>query len=230
MLLEKFNWTEESEKLWDKRANYWNSKSLEMWEAGSRKDIIPFLQKYLSRSAHVCDLGCGDGYGSYKLALAGYTVIGIDVSEDMIHKASEWNSGLPTRFFKGDISEVPFDDNQFDAVLAINSLEWTESPLKVLLEMKRIVKHEGKALVGILGPTAGPRENSFRRLYQEEVVCNTMMPWEFGQLAEECGWKKMDEYWVYKRDSEQLPKGALSVEMKEAISFMTVFLLENLKE
>lgn len=229
MFLTSFEWSKEAEKLWNKRAIFWNSKSQEMWESGSRKDILPFFQKYVEKPAIVCDLGCGDGYGSYKLRQADYDVTGVDVSEEMIQKANSLFSSPTSKFLKGDIRELAFEENHFDAVLAINSLEWTESPLKVILEMKRIVKANGKACVAILGPTAGPRENSFRRLYGEDVICNTMMPWEFERLAEENGWKKLDEFWVYKKDSEALPKGSISVQMKEALSFISVFMLENIK-
>jgi ubiquinone/menaquinone biosynthesis C-methylase UbiE len=229
MCLGDFDWTKEAERLWNERASFWNSRSRNMWETGSRKDIIPFFQKHVLSNSLVGDLGCGDGYGTFKLMQVGYTVTGVDVSEEMVHKASSIVNDSSVPFLKADIGKLPFDDHYFDAVLAINSLEWTEDPKRVLNEMKRVVKPKGKACIGILGPTAGPRENSYRRLYQEKVVCNTMMPWEFSRLALENGWNMLDEFWVYKKDTESLPKGSISVQMKEAISFMSVFMLENNK-
>jgi ubiquinone/menaquinone biosynthesis C-methylase UbiE len=224
-----FNWIQEAEKQWDERADSWNSKSGEMWENGSRKDIAPFFAKYVTKGKAVCDLGCGDGYGSYKLAECGYKVKGVDVSEEMIHKAKEINKGNSAEFVKGDITSLTFAESSFDAVMAINSLEWTEQPLSVLKEIQRIVKSDGMACVGILGPTAGPRASSYRRLYGEEVICNTMMPWEFAKLAQENNWEIIDGLGVYKKAAEQLPKGSLSVELKQAISFMWVFMLKNIK-
>ncbi|WP_147533715.1 class I SAM-dependent methyltransferase [Bacillus marasmi] len=224
--MKDFYWVEAAEKEWNTRANSWHSQSKEMWETGSRKDIVLFFKQYVNRGARVVDLGCGDGYGSYKLAKAGYAVTGIDVSEEMIEKANSLAQPNLLQFTKGDIAKIDVPDYHYDAVIAINSLEWTESPLQVLEEMKRVVKPGGKACVGILGPTAAPRENSYRRLYGAPVVCNTIMPWEFERLAEENGWRKTAELGVYKRDTEKLSKSSLTKEIRQALTFMTVFMLE----
>jgi ubiquinone/menaquinone biosynthesis C-methylase UbiE len=223
----KSDWVEAAKKEWNERASAWHAKSKSMWEEGSRKDIVPFFKKYVETGATVCDLGCGDGYGSHKLASEGYFVSGIDVSDEMVAKAKTFERPPQLQFYKGDIANIAVDDHSFDGIIAINSIEWTESPLNVLLEMKRIVKPGGKACVGILGPTAAPRKNSYRRLYGEKVICNTIMPWEFEQLALENGWDKIGELSVYKRDSEALEKAGLSSEVNQALTFMTVFMLKK---
>jgi hypothetical protein len=72
-----------------------------------------------------------------------------------------------------------------------------------------------------------PRKNSYRRVYGEEVICNTMMPWELEKMAEETGWKVVDGHGVYKREvSEEMVKG-LPTDLKQALTFMWVFLLEK---
>ncbi|UII54547.1 class I SAM-dependent methyltransferase [Cytobacillus spongiae] len=222
-----FDWKEESERVWNQKSDYWSSNSKEMWDAGSRKDIVPFFMKHLPTGSHICDLGCGDGYGSLKLVQGGYRVTGVDVSEEMIEKAKIVTEGMDISFIKGDIAHLPFEDEAYDGTMAINSLEWTESPLAVITEMKRMVKTGGVACIGILGPTAKPRENSYQRLYGEKVVCNTIMPWEFERLATENGWEKIDELGVFKRGADQLPKGSLSGELQQALSFMWVFVLRK---
>jgi ubiquinone/menaquinone biosynthesis C-methylase UbiE len=225
-----FNWVNEAEKQWNKRSKFWNKNSKEMWEVGSRKEIIPFFLKHVETATKVCDLGCGDGYGSYKLVQSGFDVVGIDLSEEMIARASAQRNFENLQFIKGDISKLDMGNSTFDAVMAINSLEWTESPLAVLNEMRRVVKPNGYACIGILGPTAMPRANSYRRLYSEQVICNTMMPWEFEQLAKENGWDKLDELPVYKRGVDELKLHNLSNELKQALSFMWVFMLQRTSE
>lgn len=224
-----FDWSKEAEKQWNSRAQNWRAKSRDMWDNGSRKDIIPFFTNYVEKGSAVCDLGCGDGIGSLKLAEAGYEVTGIDVSEEMIQMAEKNNAGSSGAFLKGDIASLSLPDDAYEAVMAINSLEWTGNPLEVLMQMQRIVKQEGVACVGILGPTAGPRASSFNRLRGEQVICNTMMPWEFEQLASEIGWEKIGEFGVFKKAAEALPKGALPLELRQALSFMWVFILKNRK-
>ncbi|AGK54623.1 class I SAM-dependent methyltransferase [Bacillus sp. 1NLA3E] len=221
-----FDWTEEAEKQWNERASSWNSKSKEMWETGSRKDVISFFKSHVSDGKSVCDLGCGDGYGSFKLASSGYHVTGMDVSHEMIERAKSLEKASSLQFVKGDIAILAVPDSHFDAIIAINSLEWTENPLSVLLETKRIVKKEGYACFGILGPTAMPRVNSYQRLYGEQVICNTMMPWEFEKLASENGFSKVAEYGVYKRGADQLQLGSLSTDLKQALSFIWVFMFQ----
>ena len=147
--MSQYKWNEEAEKQWNERSSGWNSKSMEMWNAGSRKDIAPFFAKYVKANRTVCDLGCGDGVGSLKLTELGYSVVGIDVSEEMTDKAKQLNSGNTAQFLKGDISSLPFENDSFDAILAINSLEWTEHPLHVMKEIQRIVKPGGNACIGI---------------------------------------------------------------------------------
>lgn len=225
--MNNFKWVNEAEKQWDERADTWHSNSKEMWETGSRKNILPFFTKHVKAKASICDLGCGDGYASYKLATKGYQVTGVDLSEQMLEKARGRAKDTTAQFLKADISRVPVESGSFDACMAINSLEWTEDPLDVLHEMKRIVKKDGWICIAILGPTAMPRMNSYRRLYGEKVICNTMMPWELGKLAEENGLVIVDEIGVYKRGADTLTLDKLSLDLKQALTFMWVFMFQN---
>lgn len=225
--MNSFNWEHESEKQWDSRASSWNSRSRGMWENGSRKDIVPFIKDFIPIGSSVCDLGCGDGMGSEKLTQAGYEVTGIDVSEEMLEIARNNPGNSNVTFHKANLSETGMQEGFFDAVMAINSLEWTKSPLASLGEISRIVKPGGYACIGILGPTAGPRVHSYRRLYGEEVICNSIMPWELERLALENGWEKEGEFGVLKKAAAQLSLGTLPVELKQSLSFMWVFMFEK---
>ncbi|MFX3625314.1 MAG: class I SAM-dependent methyltransferase [Ectobacillus sp.] len=225
--MNSFNWHEAAQQQWDERADFWNQNSQEMWDCGSRSKIIPFFRKYVAHGSSVLDVGCGDGYGTYKLSQAGYKAYGVDISEAMIQKGKERGEGENLSFIMGDLTALPFEAGQFDAVLAVNSLEWTESPLKALYEMRRVLKPDGVACVAILGPTAKPRINSYRRLYGEHVICNTMMAWEFESLAKENGFTVLDGQGVFKREVTERHIQGLSTELKQALAFLWVFMMKK---
>ncbi|MED3823215.1 methyltransferase domain-containing protein [Priestia flexa] len=222
-----FNWHQEAHSQWNQKVSFWNQKSENMWENGSRKGVIPLVQQHVKKDGTVIDIGCGDGYGTRLLAQAGYKALGVDLSTEMVEKAKELHEHVAT-FKAADVMDLPFDDDLADAVVVINVLEWTEQPLVALNEIKRVVKSGGHACVGILGPTAQPRTNSYRRLYGENVICNTMMPWEFQQLAFENGWEIIDGEGVYKKGVNQETLVPLSSELKQSLSFLWLFILKKM--
>ncbi|WP_409288829.1 class I SAM-dependent methyltransferase [Peribacillus sp. SCS-37] len=226
--MESSQWLKETEKSWDSFSDVWSSGAKNMWETGSRKNIIPFIKDYLPPGGSICDLGCGEGYGTWKLSQEGFHTVGVDISNEMIQKAQKRDSGTGSlTFIQADISSLPFGDHQFDGVLAINSFEWTSRPLDALNEAKRILKPGGYAAAGILGPTAGPRKtHSFKRLYGEKVIMNDMLPWEFERLALETGWSLTASMGVSKKEAD-LKKLPYPSELKQALSFMWVFMLKK---
>ncbi|SES97595.1 Methyltransferase domain-containing protein [Oceanobacillus limi] len=226
--MSSFDWHQVAKEQWDQRAGFWSERSMSMWNEGSRKGIIPFLSKHIKEGSHILDVGCGDGYGSYKLKQAGYKVTGIDLSNEMIKKARA--QGNDIRFLQGDVTSLPFESNHFDGMMSINVLEWTEVPANALKELKRVLKKDGLLCVGILGPTAGPRSNGYPRVYGEETINNSMMPWEFGKLAKELHFDYLDGFGVYKQGVEEKHYQELSLELKQALTFMWVFMLQKVGE
>ncbi|MFD2627244.1 class I SAM-dependent methyltransferase [Oceanobacillus kapialis] len=222
-----FNWKDAAEVEWDKRADFWHERSRKMWETGSRSDIIPFVQKHVKKGSRVLDVGCGDGYGSYLLHQAEFKVTGIDLSTEMLTHAKRSLPEEEITFEKADVNELPFPDKSFDALLAINVLEWTEDPFHALKEMVRVTNGEGFLCIGVLGPTAGPRINSFPRLHGEKAICNTMMPWELEKLAKHLGLQRIDDVGVYKKEVQPEEAAHLPLELKQALSFMWVYLFKK---
>ncbi|MEK4029036.1 class I SAM-dependent methyltransferase [Pseudobacillus sp. FSL P4-0506] len=220
------SWQKEAKNQWNARAGGWQAKSADMWENGSRKGVCPFFANYVPKNSLVADLGCGDGYGSQKLNQAGYEVVGIDLSNKMVEFAQKFETERLT-FKQGDLANLPFQNDELDAVMAINSLEWTENPYHVLKEIKRVLKPSGKFCAAILGPTAGPRENSYNRLSGQPVIMNTMMPWEFVKLARENGFQPIAEEYVYKGGMTEAAVQSFSAELKQSLTFFTLFMMEK---
>ncbi|KMY54556.1 methyltransferase [Bacillus sp. FJAT-27231] len=220
------SWQQDAKTQWNARAGGWQAKSADMWEKGSRKGVCSFFAHYVPQNSLVADLGCGDGYGSYKLHQTGYKVIGMDLSTKMVELAQRFET-VGLTFQQGDLANLPFTGEELDAVIAVNSLEWTEKPSRVLQEIKRVLKPGGKLCAAILGPTAGPRENSYHRLNGESVIMNTMMPWEFTKLALDSGFQYIAEEHVYKGGVTEAAVQTFPAELKQALTFFTLFMLEK---
>lgn len=182
----------QTEQLWDQKATDWAERSEMMWTQGSRKTIIPFLKSVIT-AGKMFDLGCGDG-AACRLLADSFDMTGLDLSEEMIRIARDKSPTLD--FVVGTGEALPFVDDAFDAVLAVNSLEWSTRPVQVLQEIERVAP---LVVISLLGPTAAPRALAYRRLHGEDApMGNTMMPWELVQLAEERGWTLLDEAVIQK--------------------------------
>ncbi len=222
-----FDWQKESQTQWDNQAISWSERSSSLWKGGNRKDIIAFIEKHFEKGSKMYDIGCGDGYASYQLHHAGFDVTGIDISRKMIALAKEKYAQEKIPFLQGDLIELPLENNSCDGLMAINALEWIEVPAKGISELERVVKKGGFMCIAVLGPTAGPRAKSFPRLHGHKAVCNTMMPWEFQQLVAEYNLEYVDGFGVYKKGVEMKQIQHLPLELKQALSFMWVFMLRK---
>ncbi|MFZ3579429.1 class I SAM-dependent methyltransferase [Virgibacillus sp. DJP39] len=222
-----FNWKKEAELQWDSRAQFWNERSVGMWDNGSRKDIVPFIEKHMEKGSRVYDIGCGDGYGTYKLHKLGLDVVGMDLSGEMISLAKERIADEEISFIQGDVMDLPFEDNSCDGIMSINVLEWTETPAHAVKQLRRVLKKGGMLCVGILGPTAGPRAHSYPRVYGEKAIANTMMPWEFQKLALENNFTYVDGFGVYRDGVKPQNYEGLPDDLKQALTFSWIFMLKK---
>lgn len=99
----------------------------------------------LPPEAHVLDLGCGTGKLLNRLAQhdATLTGVGLDFAAEMIHQARQ-KSVAPDRltYIEGRSDDLPFDDQQFDAVFCSISLLHYADPAAALAEVYRVLKPE----------------------------------------------------------------------------------------
>jgi len=104
----------------------------------------------LQPGACIADLGCGTGTSALMLAQKfGLEVFGIDLSEDNIRRArdrhsNESDSTPGIRFQQADAHELPFEDGQFDGVLAECTFSLFQHQHAVLAEVKRVLKPCGQ--------------------------------------------------------------------------------------
>ncbi len=102
------------------------------------------IQKELT--GQVLDLGCADGIFSHKHK----NVVGLDILESRyvnFYKLHDGNFLIP--LIRGDMHRLPLKKSSFDCVLINHTLEHTNKPDMVIKEVKRILKTNGKIIIGV---------------------------------------------------------------------------------
>jgi ubiquinone/menaquinone biosynthesis C-methylase UbiE len=117
-----------------------------------RRLVINELKKY-KPSGVIADIGCGPGYLIAKLARSfpDVSLVGVDISEEMVQKATQNLSALGfsdrVSFRKGDIEALPFDTNLLDFAISTLSLHHWSDPRQALKEINRVLKPGGQFLI-----------------------------------------------------------------------------------
>lgn len=118
----------------------------------------------------VVDLGCGPGFYTEALRIAGARVIPVDNDQAELELAGE----PPAEAMLADAGDLPLAAECADGVLCSNMLEHVPDPHAVLREVERILRPDGWAFVSftnwyspwgghdmspynLLGPRVGPR-------------------------------------------------------------------------
>ena len=99
----------------------------------------------LARGRRVLDAGCGVGYGSAGMSLAGGTVFALDSAGEAVRRGHVEHSDV--RFVQGDCTALPFADRSLDLVVCFEVIEhigaWAES----IAEAARVLVPSGVFLV-----------------------------------------------------------------------------------
>lgn len=135
---------------WDKK---WQSVFTENeWGKYPAESVIRFMAKNFYKKNRseikVLEVGCGTGANIWYLLRERFDAYGIDGSSVAIDRAKERlkEENLVSKLISGDIINLPYEDNFFDAVIDneciyCNNLENTATILK---EVKRVLKPHGK--------------------------------------------------------------------------------------
>jgi SAM-dependent methyltransferase len=105
----------------------------------------------LAEGREVLDAGCGTGYGTEILAIAGaQRAVGVDISQDAIEAACSYSSGSASEFLLGNLHELPFEDGTFDLAVCFEAIEHVEDQQLAIGELRRVLGPTG--LLAISSP------------------------------------------------------------------------------
>ncbi|MDP3935228.1 MAG: class I SAM-dependent methyltransferase [Candidatus Giovannonibacteria bacterium] len=117
------------------------------WHVGRREILKEALLRYLKDPTNlsILDIGCGTG-GNIILLKEFGNVTGIDFSDEALRLAS--GKGFD-KLVCADATAMPFPDNTFDLVSALDTIEHIADDLKVVQESFRVLKRGGIFLVTV---------------------------------------------------------------------------------
>jgi ubiquinone/menaquinone biosynthesis C-methylase UbiE len=126
----------------------------------------------------VLDIGCGSGNHLLFLNELGLDIHGMDASPYMLSKARERLGNCCTLKI-GMAEDLPYDDNEFDLSVLINTLEFLDDPIQALKEACRVTKR--KIFIGVMNSLSWYRlvnrvEGSFRDSFMDHIRCYNL--WE----------------------------------------------------
>lgn len=103
----------------------------------------------------VLDLACGPGLVTFAFAKVARHVAGIDITPAMIERAKELqikNNLTNISWQVGDVKALPYKDDSFSMVITRYSFHHLLDPKKVLMEMKRVCRTNGKIVIIDVAP------------------------------------------------------------------------------
>ena len=93
----------------------------------------------LQPGERVLDIGCGEGHHLLMLNGLGLRGTGLDASPYMVRRARE-RLGHRATVDVGEAEDLPYQDNEFDVALFINTLEFLDDPIEALREAGRVAR------------------------------------------------------------------------------------------
>jgi ubiquinone/menaquinone biosynthesis C-methylase UbiE len=108
----------------------------------SRKQLLAKVQ------GKILEVGIGTGQ-SFKDYPPDQEIVGIDISEKMLGKASEKAKNYvgKVELHHADVQDLPFKDNTFDTIFTSFVFCSVTDPVKGLKQLKRVLKKDGRILM-----------------------------------------------------------------------------------
>ena len=116
------------------------------------RQVLPRLEERHGDSFRALDIGAGNGWLSYRLALDGHRPVAVDLCSnvyDGLEAASHYATILPEFFarFEAEMNRLPFDDAQFDVAIYNASFHYSTDYESTMREALRCLRPGGTILI-----------------------------------------------------------------------------------
>jgi len=114
--------------------------------------ILPVVERGSPRALSVLDVGAGNCWMSYRLALRGHNLVAVDLmdnEQDGLGSAKHYRDRLPRAFpcVQAEMDNLPFSPCQFDLAVFNASFHYSENYTRTMAEVLRCLQPNGNILV-----------------------------------------------------------------------------------
>jgi SAM-dependent methyltransferase len=140
---DRARWEATQRELWGRRPEDWS-------QLAEPQNVALFTHALdeagVEAGRSVLDIGCGSGLALSLAASRGARTSGIDIAAPLLAVARRRVPAADLRL--GGLDVLPFPDASFDAVLAINALQFAADPAAALGEVHRVLRSGGRLAIG----------------------------------------------------------------------------------
>jgi len=170
-------------KYWDNFSNLWGTFpfSYNKMKKFHKYEEKLILSKIKNKKSVILDLGCGIGRMLILLKKRGFKKLyGIDISSKMLNRCKKSMADSIVLLQYDFRNRLPFQSEQFDFVLstANSVISGIEKPEKILKEVKRVLKNEGRLVIDT---------------YNAENLTEDIIEKYYKKLPKKIGFKKFDK-------------------------------------
>lgn len=165
----------EISKAWD-----WSKSNAQEWNYPSEESYY-LLHRWQNRGfQRMLDLGCGRGRHALQFARAGFQVRAMDLSEPVVKALAQQaaKAHLPIQATTGDMLQLPYEDRQFDCLLAYHVISHTDSKgiQRILEEIRRVLKTGGEFFLTFVSKNGG----GYQRSHYPRIDAHTLLKTDEG--------------------------------------------------
>ena len=178
-------------KVYDELAEYWGKDaSLHDWGDAELKKFADLVK--LGGGKDILELGCGSGVQTKQLLDLGLSVVGLDISPNMIIEAKKRAPG--GKYLVGDIASVAFEKDSFGGIFARASLLHIPKKLipAVLESVCKMLKTGGYFYLAIKEGKGEGEVEDVRHGINVKRFFSLFVKEEIEKLMEEAGFKIID--------------------------------------
>ena len=116
------------------------------------QEVLPLLEMNSLQPLDIVDIGAGNCWLSYRLAIRGHRPVAVDLitnNTDGLGAAIHYRQKLPDLFprFQTDADSMPFASAQFDCVIFNASFHYSEDYVATMAEAVRCLRNEGMVII-----------------------------------------------------------------------------------
>ncbi|WP_103070062.1 class I SAM-dependent methyltransferase [Aquimarina sediminis] len=104
---------------------------------------------------HILEIGMGNGFFVKDIFDVNHNIKykGCDYSDEMVTRSKKlnerWVKNGKADFLLSNADKLPFKDSEFDTVFTINTIYFWDNPERILNEIRRVLKPDGKIVISL---------------------------------------------------------------------------------